>query len=376
MTGGKVTTFADLEKDLNSREQQSQQQQQAAETTTTQTEPQPPAAIIQPENGQQAATETQAPVVVDNTVSQFDISLGEEGEQHPQQPAQSQQPTYDWKEEIKKIPIEQVAAVLEFDPFAVELNKHIKGGGQPLDYLQARAIDYNKLSDDSLLKDDLRNQYPTFTPQQIDLMFDRKYGVTEDALEEDKEFAKLQLQADAYKVRQSKITEQQRFKISETPTPQKDEAYEQWKQNRELQSQQIEKLTNYYSNHEATKKLNESKRVTISLGDGVAPFNWNINQPELITKVFTDDGSSWQKITSTPQGEPDVAKQQLIALFSYNPQKFINDVFNYGKSMGVQKELVEEGQNAQRPQAIVTNMTNTNGKAVPTGVAKFGDKAR
>jgi len=358
MTGGKVATFADLEKDLNSREQQSQQQ--AAEPTPTQSAQ--PAADPTPSNGQQEPVVLEAAAQPDNTISDFDISLGEEGDQQAQQ--------------LKKLPIDEVVTELGFDPFAVELNKHIKGGGQPLDYLQARAIDYNKITDDAIVKDDLRKQYPNLTPQQVDLMFSRRYSVDETSSDDDKELATINLQADAYKIRQNKISEQQRFKISETPTPQKDEAYEQWKQNRDLQSQQIEKLTNYYSNHEATKKLNESKRVTISLGDGVAPFNWNINQPELITKVFTDDGSSWQKITSTPQGEPDVAKQQLIALFSYNPQKFINDVFNYGKSMGVQKELVEEGQNAQRPQAIVTNMTTTNGKAVPTGVAKFGDKAR
>ena len=49
--------------------------------------------------------------------------------------------------------------------------------------------------------------------------------------EEEREDRLIELKADGYAKRQSKISEQQKFKISDTPIPQKEEAYEQWKQN-------------------------------------------------------------------------------------------------------------------------------------------------
>lgn len=300
---------------------------------------------------------------VESNNSTFELSLGDEGEATT--PALSQ-PKYNWKEELKKLPIDEVVAELGFDPFAVEINKHIKGGGQPIDYLQARAVDYNKFSDDALVKDNLRKEYPTLSPSQIELMFNRRYNVSEDASDEDKEFITAQLQADAYKIRQTKIAEQQKFKISETPTPQKDEAYEQWKQNRDAQSQNLESLKTYFEAHPATKALNESKRVTISLGEGVTPYNFVVDKPELINRVLTDDGTTWNKLTSTTQGEPDIAKQQLLTLVAANPQKVFQDIFNYGVQMGERKR-VAEGQNAQRQQAIVTKLDSNEKGTYRTG---------
>ena len=135
----------------------------------------------------------------------------------------------------------------------------------------------------------------------------------------------------------------------------------------------MDKLKQFYESHDATKALNESKRVAISLGEGIQPFNFSLERPEMITQMWTDGGELANRLMTTKTGEPDVAKQQLIALFSFNPQKFAQDVFNYGVQTGKRK-LVEEGQNAQRPQqkALPAEM---NGQ-VSYSTGKFGDKQR
>lgn len=302
-----------------------------------------------------------------NSSSDFSISLGEELEaQSSQQQAATPAPSFNWKEELKKIDKGEILKELGVNDFAIEIDKHILGGGQPIDYLQARAIDYNKFSDEALVKDSLRKEYPNLTPSQVDLMFNRKYSIPEDASDEDKEFLTAQLQADGYKIRQTKIAEQQRFKIADAPIPQKDEAYEQWKQNKDREAQEIETARNYFNSHPATKSLNESKRVTISLGEGVAPFNFVIDKPELINRVLTDDGTAWTKLTNTPQGEPDVAKQQLLTLVAANPQKVFQDIFNYGMQMGERKR-VTEGQNAQRQPGKIAAMTGNEKATYRTG---------
>lgn len=266
-------------------------------------------------------------------------------------------PIYNWKDEIKKLDKKEVAKELGLNDFTLELNEYLDKGGKASDYLSAKAIDYNQISDEDLIKDDFRKQYPNFTKDEINRLFNRKYGVTDDMLEEEREDKLLELKADGYSRRQTKITEQQKFKIPDNPILHTDEAYESWKEQQQSNSKLIDEARSYFLQHEATKTLHDSKRVTVSVGDGIPPFNFNIDKPELITQTLTDDGSRWQQLTSTKTGEPDVQKRQLLALIANNPQKFVQDIFNYGKTMGVRKELVEEGQNAQRPSAPVHSMT-------------------
>lgn len=310
----------------------------------------------------------------EENVAAFSLGMTEEEVPVINNTPQAATPSFNFDEEIKKLDRKEVLKKLGVNDFALEIDEYLAKGGKAADYLSAKAIDYNSISDQDIMKADLRKQYPTFTPQQIDLMFNRKYAVSEIAEEEEKEFVALTLKADAYNSRQSKIQEQQKFVIPDTPILQKDEAYEQWKQSQESQPKLMEQLRSFYATHEATKNLNESKRVAVELGEGVSPFNFSIDRPELLTQMFTDGGELWGKVTSTKTGEPDVRKQQLIAMFSFNPQKFIQDIFTYGQKMGVQKELVEGGQNAQRPQAKIAAMETNTGQNV--GLGKFSDRTR
>lgn len=294
----------------------------------------------------------EAPAPAEANVSTF--VLPEYGEEAAEA-APANQPTapaVNWQDAIKEVDQTEVLKVAGVSDFAIELDKHIKGGGDPLDYLNAKAIDYNKVSDESLVKADLQKQYPTFSPQQIDLMFNRKYGVSEDAEQEDKEFAELQLKADAHNTRQQKIAEQQRFKIAE-PVQQNQEA--QVQQAAE-QRRQMEETFKWYQENEATKNLMTSKRVAIDLGED-GNFNYAIDKPEALMKGILD-GETWRRMTSVNPKEsdvtkliPDVAKLQRLVLAASNPN-YEKDLVNYGKSLALPK-LVAEGQNISQPAKVI-----------------------
>jgi len=312
----------------------------------------------------------------EDNVSDFSISLdGEKVTEGSKTTATAKiSPTFNWKEEIKKIDRKELVKEIGLSEFAIELNDYLDKGGKAEDYLHAKAIDYNKISDEDLIKDGLTSQYPNLSREEIARKYNRKYGITDDMLDDEIEDRKIEVKADAHNIRQQKISEQQKFKIPENNIVHKDEAYEQWKRYQESRPQLLEEVKDFYNSHEATKALNESKRVTVNLGEGVPPFNFSIDRPELITETLTDDGSNWRKLTNTQSGEPDVAKQQLLTMIAFNPQKFIHDIFNYGQQWGVREKIVGEGQNAQRPQAKVHSL---DANATPTyGVGKFGDKSR
>lgn len=317
----------------------------------------------------QVTTETPAQEQPDESVSTFSLPTFEEEAVETQAPTTAAPAGVDWRDALKKADRNEVLKELGVSEFAAELNEFISKGGNPAEYIMAKAIDYNQVSDEELIKDSLKKQYSNLTKDEINRMFARKYGVSEDMLDEEKEDRLLQLKAEGHLKRQEKIEEQKRFKLPDAITPQQDEAYEQWKQIQQSQPKLIEEARNFYFNHEATKALNESKRVAITLGKDVPPFNFVIDKPEVITKAMTDDGTIWRKLTSTATGEPDVRKQQLITLFANNPEKFMQDIFNYGQSFGVRKKIVEEGQNIQIPGKVATMPANT----TPTyRVGKYG----
>lgn len=328
---------------------------------------------------QEVKTEEQAENETENkedNTSSFSLSL-DEGEQQGENKKQEvvEKSTSNWKDSLKNVDKKEVLKELGITDFAIEMNEHISNGGKAEDYLMAKAIDYSKVSDESIIKDDLRKQFPDFTAAEIDRLFIRKYPDLNSDLEDEKQDALLQLRADAHIKRQQKIGEQSKFKIADTPMMQTSAEFEEWQKAKEQQPKLLENFRNFYNNHEATKSLNEGKRVAISLGDGIAPFNFNVDHPELITQALTDGGVILNKLTSTKTGEPDVAKQHLITLFSFNPQKFMQDIFNYGQQMGVRKKVIEEGQNAQKPQAKVAEM-NTSTKPTVVGTGTYGSRSR
>lgn len=324
-------------------------------TTPTNTE------TITPSVAEAAPVETNTETVPVNKNSDVndtaDFSLSIDGEE-PEQPAtpQSATPVFNFDDEIKKADRKSVLQKLGVNDFIIGMDEHYLKGGKIDDYVYSRGIDYNQVSDEDLIKEDYRKKFGNFSKEEINRMFNRKYGITDEMTDEEKEDRLLELKAEGHVRRQAKITEQQQFKFPD-PLPIKDEAYENWKQQTATAQQQQQNNINFYNNHAATKTLTESKRVAINVGEGVQPLNIVIVKPELITRALTDDGTIMNKLMTTQTGEPDVAKEQLFTLFAFNPQKFIQTIFNYGMQQGVYKKLVNENQNAQKPTAPVLPMS-------------------
>lgn len=369
----KQTTFANVEKDLQQFESQPPVVETPTPTENSTTTVNESGVIETPPPVETPAVETPSTeqAAQEENVSSFD--LGEPTPtSNPTTEPTSQQPQFNLDEELKKIDKKELLKKLGVNDFTIEMDEYLAKGGRADDYLSKRAIDWTKISDEDLAKQDLKNLYPDASSQQIERLYNKKYNQQEIDSDEDREDGLLLMKADARRIREAKIQEQNNFKIPEAivPPPTYEAEYLQWKQQQEAQPALMKQLNDFYANHEATKTLNESKRVAINLGDGVPQFNFSINNPDAITRMYTDGGETWQKVTSTQTGEPDVPKQQMIALFSYNPQKFIQDIFNYGRQLG-KRDMVGEGQNAQKPtsKTPVVELNQTS-----YGVGKFGDR--
>jgi hypothetical protein len=258
----------------------------------------------------------------------------------------------DWKEELKKANPKDILKELGYDDFLAEFAEYRKNGGDAYKYLEARAFDWETVSHQDLILDELKSQYPHLTEDKVERLYQSKYKQSDMASDEDREIGLIQLEADAELVRQKRVTEQKQFQIPEPARMQEANTQAMYEEQRKLEIDQSQKIIQFFQEHEATKNLYQSKRVAIDLGDN-GKFNFNIDKPENLMSVALDS-EKWQRAISVNPQEadvskliPDVAKLQKIALVAMNPN-YERDLVNYGKSLGL-KAIVEEGQNARRP---------------------------
>jgi len=309
-------------------------------------------------------TENNETTTQEDNSSSFELSLGEDNSTITNNKQEQIQTNSSWKDILKKLSPQErneAAKELGFDDFDINFSDARKRGVEPSKYIYSKAIDWSKVNDIDLLKNDYRAKFPNATPIQIDKLIAKQYNQTEIADEEDRELGALMMQADAQKIREQKINESNSFQLPERIEPQKDEAYSQWKEQQETINRGRQGFNQFLAEHEATKNLLQNKRVAIPIGKDGRVFNINIDKPELINTVLTDGGKSWNKLVTTQDGKPDIAKQQMGVLFMANPQKFIDDIYNYGVSQG-KKSIINGNTNATReigtqPRGSVVNMT-------------------
>jgi hypothetical protein len=254
-----------------------------------------------------------------------------------------------WQDAIKGVDPKEIAKALGITDFALELNDHISKGGNAVDYLSARAIDYTKITDSDLIKDQLRRELPNATSQQLDLLISKKYSQSEAAEDDDREYGNLQMQMDANKIRQERIAKQQSFKIPETPINNNKAEWEQQQQQLAVQEQQrAQQQRDLILSHEATRDLISNKRVSIDLGEGTKPFNIKVDDrtANYMVKLLTD-GEAWGKVISNEKGEPNVALLQKLVAHAIDPN-YDKNLYLSGKMAG-ERSRIEQSQNVKKP---------------------------
>lgn len=258
----------------------------------------------------------------------------------------------DWREAIKTVDKKELAKELGISEFALEINEHLSRGGSAMDYLNAKAIDYTKIPHANLVMDNFKKQYPSLPADKLQKLFDAEYKQGDLVPEDEREIGLIRLEADAENIRTKRIAEQQQFKMPETSPIQQNEKLTQFEQKETQRLQELQANTTFLANNEYVKNLLQSKRVAVDVGDGAKPFNFNVDKPEVLVKAIVD-GTLWKRIISNEKGELDV--ERLIDGIRYmaNPKQHNKDIFNYGKSFGVQK-LMDEGHNAKKPDGVVS----------------------
>ncbi len=286
----------------------------------------------------------------------------------------SPQAQVSWEDAIKDVDKKELLKKAGVSGFVIEMNEHIANGGNPVDYLNAKSIDYNSFSDEDIIKSDLKKQFPFLSKDEVERMINKKYGLTGGA--EDDADGLLMLKTDAHSKRTSLINEQQRFKIAE-PIAKVNEEHsqqEQQAQQAELESR-MKAFEQRMRNEPANKSLLEEKKISINLGEGVTPFNIKVSNPELLVSPQYNQEALIRAMAKNPQEvefnklELDPAKVQRMMLVGLDPN-YERNFYNYGLAQGM-KKVVSEGQNAQRqPQQQAAASNASLGQTFSTSATK------
>lgn len=271
----------------------------------------------------------------------------------PETPASA--PVINWREEMKKAPMHEVLKDLGFDEKMVGFANTWQSGGNIMDYLRAALVDYNKMTPEQLIQQQLTEEYPEFSPEDLAELYRAKvvdhYKLDPEVYnEQEVRRGKLLLAADAKKIREGLVQRQQSFVLNakppELPDPMK-EIEAQHKQQEEERQRALQSYKAAFDNSPVTKELLSTKLLKI--GEGEEGFNYEVADPQKHLAILQDP-IQWAQMVFNEDGSPQIEKQLAMSAVAIDHKGLFREIFKAGKALGA-KQALEQLENAKKPGA-------------------------
>ncbi len=256
---------------------------------------------------------------------------------------------YDWKKEIKNIDRKELFAELGLkkedylreaglDDFELGLLDYKSKTGDLTPYLEAKTVDYTKLSAEDILKLEMKKANLGISEKALNIKFNKelaeKYYLDREVYPEGSDEAELGqelLRLDSERTRKAFIEEQSKFKA---PEPKPDTAA----QEREAaMQQQREKVSMFLTNHAATANLKTQKSITI--GEGEESFNYPIEDVEGLVGTVNE----WLASNNPDLKGVDVDSLYLSVIAGADPKNFLKAYRNHISAVEKKKIQTELG---------------------------------
>ena len=213
-----------------------------------------------------------------------------------------------------------------------KMNKYVLSGGK-IDDFNKTQIDYSEMSDDDVIKSEMKLNDSDLSDEDIDFMFNTEYTLDEEEYDEDEvRISKLKLRKDAKKSRE-KLTEwKKQFDIPEIPK--ETVSNNKQKEVDEKQQQVLDKERKRWTNvvDESTSKL---KTVDFDINDKGEKFTFALSDEDRINvKNTSSDLSKFWLRFMNEDGTENIEKLNKTMFLVDNFDKVIRAVANQYKSSG------------------------------------------
>ena len=206
-------------------------------------------------------------------------------------------------------------------------------------YLEATSFDYDKMSDEKVMRHNLEKEHPSLSPRAIEKLYARdvinKYSLDEDKFDvDDVELGKELLKADATKLRAKYKDEQQNFI---QPEVKEDDSAK-------MQQEALDKFATSVESDQNTKDLFDNKRILVEYND--EKFSYEVEDPSSI-KDMTLDSNKFFQLFSDENGKIDLEKWYRVATYALDPETYDMSLISHGVGLG-QEKVVKDLKNPSK----------------------------
>lgn len=241
-------------------------------------------------------------------------------------------------------------------------------------YLRELTTDYSKMSPEDLMRHQLRKDYPTANPLQLEALYKREvvraYSLDSDD-ENDVAEGKLLLEAKADRYRDEFIKNQQNYLLPKPPEPKAIEP----DNTVALQQKEFEIYERLVMEDKTTKAIHATNKFVI--GEGDEAFNFPVDSNKITEKVLDSDSFAKGFFTTeikpdgTKMSVPDGKKLNFVATYLEYGDEFVNAWSTHYKTLGA-KEAMSKIENAKQPDGSTPAKTESEPKTPAEAMAKHG----
>jgi len=215
------------------------------------------------------------------------------------------------------------------DDFIKDVVDYYEKTGDLTPYLEAKLVDYDKMTDEDIVRRQLREENPTLSEKAFSRLYEKemsKYNLDPDEYDpEDVELQREILKGKAQKLRETWKEKQEQFKAPEpTNEPSEEERALAEKYNRAIQSDDF------------VQQATKDGKFDIKVGE--ESYTYEVEDTDTLSKALHDDTTIFQGMWKD-DGNFDFQKYLMTVEFAKDPKKFIERVAAFGKSVGADKVL-------------------------------------
>lgn len=321
------------------------------------------------ESQSQQFLETKEEVVEDKVEEKAEVIEEKKVEEVKVEPviAEEKQPVIpDWKEFVKNPEYrKEVHSLLEIDEEALKLSKDLaqdefvkklvyyrKEHGNVNPFIEAATRDWDRVSPEHLIMDDLKKQYSHLSPEKAEKLaksdFNQRFvykddlSLSEDENREMAELTSLKLESESAKILNLRKTEQKTFLDSVKPVDFNEQVEQRLKERLSADVKELDEFRSSIETSPVTAKLFAEKKVVF--GEGEASFNHTVN-PATIKEQTLDTNKFYGQFWENDKFNQD--KWNKVVAYANNMAAVENGLINHGRSLGIGK-VVEELENSEK----------------------------
>jgi hypothetical protein len=239
-------------------------------------------------------------------------------------------------EVLKGLDPKEVFKHLGLDDTDIAFHEHRKGGNDITEYLAAQTRDWGAMSDQDVLRHDLKKQFPNLSGEDFEILAEKRIGgrlPDQFTDEKEKKLAALELKLDADKLREKYKAEDEKLKAAKREAEPDTKQAEAEAEKARLRQEWLDNLTV----SDVTKKLLAEKQIVI--GEGPDAHKYPVDLADIMPYV-TEEGKFWTMLQGE-DGQMDLTKMYKLINYGKNMDAYEKSLIDHGKSLGTKAEEEE-----------------------------------